>query len=93
MVLHNFCVEHKPDLLFLSEPWILIDHFPVRFWRRLNLKPFVVNNSGDRNPDIWGICACHINPTVLAVSIQHVSAFVLDNEQLLFISAVYACTS
>lgn len=31
LVLHNLCVKHKPDLLFLSEPWIDIDHFPVRF--------------------------------------------------------------
>lgn len=79
-------------MLFLSELWILLEHFPVRFWRNLNLKPFVVNNRGNRIPNIWGICDSHVTP-VISVSFQHVTVSVLYNEQLLFILAVYAYTT
>lgn len=44
LVLKNLCESHKPDFVLISEPWMLLQDFPLSFWNHLNLKPFAVND-------------------------------------------------
>lgn len=53
LVLKNLIITNKPDLVFVSEPMILMEQFVDRFWSRLNLKVFAVNDRGDLNPNLW----------------------------------------
>lgn len=93
LVLKNLILSNKPDFIFLSEPMILLDHFPARFWSGLNLKVFAINNRGDLIPNLWCVCSEMINPVVITSSSQQVSFSVDWDNQTINISAVYASTS
>lgn len=44
LVFKQFCLTNNPDFVFISEPWILVDNVPAKFWKSLNLKIFAVND-------------------------------------------------
>lgn len=92
LVLKRLCTLHKPDFLFIFEPWIFIDQSPSSFWRNLNLKPFVVNDRNGLKPNIWGFCVVHFDHVVISNSAQQVSLSVLHDSQVQYLSAVYAST-
>lgn len=77
LVLKKLCLSHKPDLVFISEPWIQLDKISERFWRSLNLRVFTVNNRNAMLPNIWCACAKNIYPKVISISVQQVSIFVM----------------
>lgn len=52
LVLKEFCSLHKPEFLFISEPWISMDQIPLSFWKQLKLKPIVVNDRADSLPNL-----------------------------------------
>lgn len=90
LVLKKLIVSHKPDFIFISEPWIRPDQFPARFWEKLHLKVFAVNSRNHLNPNLWCACSTALNPNFIACSSQFV-AFSIDlNNQSIFFSAVYA---
>lgn len=83
LVLEQLCVNHRPVFLLLSEPWILIDQFPVSVWKRLKLKVFALNDRGNLAPNLWGLCSENLNPHVLAASQQYISfSVVWQNQQI-----------
>lgn len=88
----NFCNSHKPDFLFLTEPWINFDQVPISFWKSLKLKPFIFNDRGSQIPNLWGLCADHLNVDVLSQSRQHLSFSLTLNQHRIFIAAIYAAT-
>lgn len=71
LFIKKLCLTHKPDLLFLAEPWTDLDHFPTSFWSQLHLKPFAVNHRDPLQPNLWVICADHLAPTIIFSSLQH----------------------
>lgn len=73
LVLKKLCVDHKPDFLFIAEPWMLLSNFPSSFWTQLGLKPFVVNSRHPLGPNIWCLCKLHLTPHLIAATSQHVS--------------------
>lgn len=79
LVLANFCVEHKPDFVFISEPKIIMEQLPANFCRGLNLKVFVMNNREHLIPSIWGFCSQNLNPTILLSSQQQFSFCIVHN--------------
>lgn len=93
LVLKNFCDSHHPDLLSVAEPFVSQDQIPSSFWNGLKLKTFVINDKGSLLPNLWGICANSLDPIVVSVSKQHVTYSVVVDNQMLFISAIYACTT
>lgn len=90
LVLDQFCVTYKPEFIFLSEPWILVDQFPLDFWKRLKMKVFVVNNRNAFAPNLCGVCSESLSPTVIATFEQQVSLSILWNNEPIFTSAIYA---
>lgn len=66
--LRNFCHCHKPNFLFISEPWIQLSQVAPSFWNSINLKPFVVNDRGSQLSNLWLLCANHLNPDVISIS-------------------------
>lgn len=90
-VLQNLCMSTKPDFLFISEPWIPVDKFPVALWKKLKL--FMVNSRESDIPNLWGLCAEHLCPQVVNVSHQQISLSLLCDNTPIYISAVYACTT
>lgn len=69
-----------------------LDKFPDRFWSSLNLRVFAINDRNELPPNIWCICSVSINPTVIISSIQHVTMSVVWENQLIYVTAIYAAT-
>lgn len=90
LVLKRFCITQKPDMVFISKPWIFPDQFPVAFWKSIGLKPFVVNNRNTLKPSIWGICADHLDLIVIANSAQQISLSIIYESQTIYVSTIYA---
>lgn len=44
LVIQNLLVKNKPNLIFIAEPWISLDQFPINFWNRLQEKAFAIND-------------------------------------------------
>ncbi|XP_019438908.1 PREDICTED: uncharacterized protein LOC109344602 [Lupinus angustifolius] len=59
-----------------------------RFWAELRLKIFVVNNRGNNLPNLWGLCAIHLDPSILMTSSQHISISITQNNKISNICAV-----
>lgn len=93
LVLKKLCSDNNPDFLFIFEPWISFDCFPVKFWKNLNLKLVTVNDRGTLAPNLWCLCKDNWNPSVLEVSDQHISFSIDVNGQVFGLSAIYASTS
>lgn len=93
LMLNKFCDSHRPDLLFLSEPWIDIEQIPSSFWAGIKLKPFVLNDRGSFLPNLWGLCADHLNPVFILSSKQQISFSLVWEQQTIYITAVYASTN
>lgn len=93
LVLKNLCESHKPDFVLISEPWMLLQDFPLSFWNHLNLKPFAVNDRITLPPNLWCLCQSHLTPSLLAVSKQQVAFSVLHENQNIYVSAIYASTA
>lgn len=93
LVLKKVCLLHKPDFVFLAEPWISVDDVPVSFWNQLRLKPFVSNNRFNQLPHLWGLCNEQVSPTVIANSPQQISVSTIIDGQTIFLCTVYASTT
>ncbi|XP_019432655.1 PREDICTED: uncharacterized protein LOC109339640 [Lupinus angustifolius] len=89
----NLCMSIKPDLAFLAEPKIHNNKVGERYWNKLNLKLFVVNDIGSYLPSIWRLCNQDLNPTMLMNADQHISLLVLVDNMVLHICVVYDNTS
>jgi hypothetical protein len=89
LALKRFISLHKPDLLFISEPWLDYADFPIRWFHNLNLKMFAVNDR-QHLPNLWCFCKLSLNPIVLAIDSQHVSFSLIEDNKTLAFSAIYA---
>lgn len=93
LLLKKLCEMHKPEFLFISEPWIDLEQCPPRFWDKLKLKVFVVNNRNELSPNLWCACSDQWSPIVVANSDQHISFTVNYGDQAVDFSVVYASTN
>jgi hypothetical protein len=93
LALKNLINQHKPDFVFISEPWMCFDDFPSRWLVNLNLKLFAMNTRPNLLPNLWCFCKLSINPIVLASDEQQVSFTFCENNKTLAMSAVYASTN
>lgn len=93
LVIKKLCLTHKPDILFLSEPMIPLEQVRTGFWKYLKLKVIAVNNRGNLLPNIWCLCADHVSLNVISISGQHLSCSINVDNQVIYISAIYASTS
>lgn len=72
---------------------MLSDNFPSQFWSSLNLRMFAENSRQNRSPNLWCLCSEHLSPNLIARSDQQVSFSVSFENQILYLSAIYASTS
>lgn len=93
LMLKGFCDTHRPDFLFLSEPYIDIEQIPSSFWTGIKLKPFVLNDRESAFPNLWGLCADNLDPVLVLSSKQQVTFSLLWEQQTIFLTVVYASTS
>ena len=93
LVLKRLLLTHKPDFVFISEPWMNFEAFPSSWLHRLGLKIFSLNERRNLQSNLWCICSLHINPTVVDLDDQQVSFSFVHNNTVLFTSAIYASTS
>lgn len=52
VALKRFILQHRPDVILLSEPWMDFVDFPRRWLVNLNLKLFVVNSRQNMLPNL-----------------------------------------
>lgn len=57
------------------------------------MKLFVVNNGGNSIPNIWCACISDPNPSIVAISNQHISFSIVVDSQVIYFSAIYGSTS
>jgi len=93
LALKRLILKHKPDFVFVAEPWMDLVNFPSIWFNRLGLKIFSSNSRENLLPNLWFICAETINPIVINKDDQQVTfSFTLD-DNLLITSTIYASTS
>jgi len=68
------------------------DKFPNLWLNRLGFKIFSCNQRENILPNLWCLCTSNLNPTVLDIDNQQVSFSIKFENQLFFISVVYAST-
>jgi hypothetical protein len=66
LALKNFVLQHKPDIVLLSEPWMDFHDLPRRWLLSLNLKFFAMNSRPNLLPNLWCLCRLDLDPTILA---------------------------
>jgi len=93
LALQNLILSHKPDIIFVSEPWISYHNFPHSWFHRLGFKIFSFNSRENLPPNLWCICASNLNPTFLDHDDQQVSFKLNLNNVDFYFSAIYASTS
>lgn len=93
LALKNLILANQPSFIFISEPRMYFDHFPINWFSRLNYKPFAFNIRHNNNPNLWCFCSSHLNPTLIAADNQQVTFSYVHNNQPLCISAIYASTN
>jgi len=79
LALQRLITQHKPDFVFISEPWMDVAKFPKRWLSNLHLKMFALNNRPGMIPNIWCFCKVTLNPVIIASEAQHVSFTIIDD--------------
>lgn len=93
LVLKRMLSEYSPDFCFLSEPWLNMQKFPIRWFNRLNFKLFATNTRHNNDPNLWCLCSKNLDPNVVLVDDQHISFTMKENNVDFGFSVVYASTS
>jgi len=93
LALKRLILLHKPDFIFLAEPWMNFNHFPASWLHRLGFKLFSFNNRDHLLPNLWCICSLHLDPILIDYDSQQVTFTINLNNNTLFFSSIYASTS
>lgn len=51
--LANLIRAHRPLIVCISKPFVLVDSFPFGYWRSLGLRLVATNNRGLQDPNLW----------------------------------------
>lgn len=93
LALKRLLLQHKPELLFIAEPWMRYEAFPATWLYRLGFKVFSFNIRTNNTPNLWCICSLNLSPTIIHVDNQQVSFSLPINQQNFYFSAIYASNS
>lgn len=81
---------HKPNIFFISEPWMNIAKFSMSWLDKQGMKLLCVNNRGTLLPTIWCFCSKNINPVLICSNDQQITLLVDLNGKFFGITGVYA---
>lgn len=93
LTLEKLCKSHKPNFLFIAEPWISTSQIPTSCLQQLNLKIFAVNDRAQLISNLWCLCSHNYSPNIIASSLQFVALSIPIGDQLICVAAVYASTN
>lgn len=93
LALKRLILKHKPDFVFVAEPWMDYSNFPLTWFHRLGFKIFSCNSRENLLPNLWCFCTFNYNPIVVNKDEQQVSFSFILEENTFYVSAVYASTS
>jgi hypothetical protein len=65
LALQRLLLLHKPDLLFIAEPWMDFGDFPPSWFRRLGFKLFSFNDRGNLKPNLGAFALLTLTPVLL----------------------------
>lgn len=89
-VLLNMVRHHKPVIVCLSEPFVLISSIPATFWRSLGMVPLATNDRGSHDPNIWFLGHPDFKPTVISSTSQQITVSGILDGVSCTLSTVYA---
>ncbi|KAF1867902.1 hypothetical protein Lal_00012798 [Lupinus albus] len=89
-MLKNFCKDNNPDLVFISEPMILLERVNPLYWNCLKLKLFLVNDRGGLFSNLWGLCKVDLDPIIISNSAQNISIALEVENAKIYVCAIYA---
>lgn len=81
---------HKPNICFISEPWMNIAKFSMSWLDKQGMKLLCVNNRGTLLPNIWCFCSKNINHVLICSNDQQITLLVDLNGKFFGITGVYA---
>jgi len=90
LALKKLLIKFKPDVCFISEPWMHISNLSPRWLHNLGLKVFCVNDRNTLLPNLWCLCSTQLSPTLLNVDDQQISIQLDVSGKLFGITGVYA---
>lgn len=64
LALKKLIIKFKPDLCFISEPWMEVSRLSARWLSNLGLKVLCVNDRQELKPNLWCLCSININPSI-----------------------------
>jgi hypothetical protein len=90
LALKRFIIQHNPDFVLISEPWMDFDQLPRRWLVNLHLKLFAMNSRNNLLPNLWCLCKSNLHPVILDSDAQQVTFTISKNDKTLAFSAIYA---
>jgi hypothetical protein len=93
LALKNYCLSHKPDVVFLAEPMIAFDQVPNWYWNSIKINKYCVNNRAQHIPNLWGLWSTEVALVPFFVSSQCIAFEYSYNNAKVYVAAVYAHTS
>jgi hypothetical protein len=55
IALKNFCLSHKPSLIFVAEPMVNFAQIPAWYWPTIGVSKYCINNRGPLLPNLWAL--------------------------------------
>jgi len=92
LALKKLLVKNKPNICFLSEPWMPISNLSQRWLQNLGFKVFTVNDRHNLTPNLWCMCSSNLYPTLVNLDDQQISIKVDVTGKEFSITSVYAST-
>lgn len=85
------CLKHKPDLLFISEPFVSFHQIPSYFWLSIGMQLISLNHRPDKLPNLWAFKTINSpQHALIAASCQHITFSIKYSNTPVIISAIYA---
>lgn len=92
LALKKLLSKYKPDVCFISEPWMLVSDLSPRWLLNLGLKVFCVNDRNSLIPNLWCLCPIHLSPNLISVDDQQISIQIDISGKPFGFTGVYAST-
>lgn len=93
LALKRLIFKHKPDFVFVAEPWLDYSNFPITWFHRLGFKIISCNRRENLLPNLWCFCTFNYKPNVVDKDEQQVTFSFVQEENTYYMSAIYASTS
>jgi hypothetical protein len=88
IALKNFCLSHKPSLIFVAEPMVNFAQIPAWYWPTIGVSKYCINNRGPLLPNLWALWGNDLCATVIFLSDQCIALEISCYQSTVYIAAV-----